>query len=72
MLQVIVRAFDGARWSEIETIDIVNKGHAEGWDKEYKYTVRRYMPSQIETDVIHDRADGALVLVRKALERLER
>lgn len=72
MLQVIVRKFDGEKWSEIETVDIRNVGEAAGRDS----VVFRYVVKRLETGkacrVFHNRIDGALVLVRKALQEFEK
>lgn len=71
MLQVIVRVYDGMRWQEIETVDIVNKG---GMADLCTYRVRRYPTEEVgeqTAKVFHNRKDGALALVRRALEKLE-
>lgn len=72
MLQVIVRVFNGLSWSEIETIDIQNMGAANA--TKHSYDVKRWnnlvLKEPEKVKVLHCRDDGALTLVRKALEGL--
>lgn len=68
MLQVIVRAFNGEIWSEIETVDIVNEGESD--NDLHLYSVHRWSGTNQFGVVRHNRSDGALTLVRKALEGL--